>query len=190
MILLRLFFEFFKTGLFSVGGGLATIPFLQEMGETTGWFTQAELTNMIAISESTPGAMGVNMAVYVGFHLSGIVGAVVAALGLIAPSIIITVTIARFLVAFRKSKTVEGVFYGLRPASTGLIGAAGISVAIIALVDVDLWQTTGAVLDLFQWKAILLAVVIFVGTQHKKLKKIHPIAFIAFSAVIGIVFQF
>ena len=96
MILLRLFYEFFKTGLFSVGGGMATIPFLQHMGETTGWFTNQELTTMIAVSESTPGPMGVNMATYVGFHigsaselgaLGGIVGAVVATLGLITPSI-------------------------------------------------------------------------------------------------------
>ena len=76
MILVRLFFEFFKTGLFSIGGGLATIPFLQAMGETTGWFSAADLANMIAISESTPGAMGVNMATYVGFHIGGPVGAV------------------------------------------------------------------------------------------------------------------
>ena len=105
MILLRLFYEFFKTGLFSVGGGMATIPFLQHMGEATGWFTNQELTTMIAVSESTPGPMGVNMATYVGFHigstfgmggLGGIVGAVVATLGLITPSIIVILIIAGF----------------------------------------------------------------------------------------------
>ena len=124
MILLRLFYEFFKTGLFSVGGGMATIPFLQHMGEATGWFTNQELTTMIAVSESTPGPMGVNMATYVGFHigstfgmggLGGIVGAVVATLGLITPSIIVILIIAGFLQKFRHSRTVEAVFSGLRP---------------------------------------------------------------------------
>ena len=97
MVLLRLFYEFFKTGLFSVGGGMATIPFLQHMGETTGWFTNGDLTTMIAVSESTPGPMGVNMATYVGFEIAGIPGAVIATLGLITPSIIVILIIAGFL---------------------------------------------------------------------------------------------
>ena len=101
MILLRLFYEFFKTGLFSVGGGLATIPFLQDIGQRTGWFTDADLTTMIAVSESTPGPMGVNMATYVGFETAGLPGAVVATLGLITPSIIVIIIIAGFLQKFR-----------------------------------------------------------------------------------------
>ena len=146
MILLRLFYEFFKTGLFSVGGGMATIPFLQHMGEATGWFTNQELTTMIAVSESTPGPMGVNMATYVGFHigstsgmggLGGIVGAVVATLGLITPSIIVILIIAGFLQKFRHSRTVEAVFSGLRPASTALIAAAGLSVAFSVFTVAD-----------------------------------------------------
>ena len=137
MIFLRLFFEFFKTGLFSIGGGLATIPFLQDMGEATGWFTNQELTTMIAVSESTPGPMGVNMATYVGYHMGcntvlgpagGILGAVIATLGLVAPSIIVILIIARFLQKFRHSRTVEAAFQGLRPASTALIVVAGLSV--------------------------------------------------------------
>lgn len=75
MVLLQLFFEFCRVGLFSVGGGLATIPFLTDLGERTGWFSPGDLANMIAISESTPGPMGVNMATYVGFHTAGVVGA-------------------------------------------------------------------------------------------------------------------
>ena len=94
ILLVRLFYEFAKVGLFAVGGGLATIPFLQQLGETTGWFTDAELSTMIAVSESTPGPMGVNMATYVGFHKEGIPGAVVATLGLIFPSIIVIIIIA------------------------------------------------------------------------------------------------
>lgn len=184
MIYLSLFFEFFKVGLFSVGGGLATIPFLQEMGTRTGWFTAAELTNMIAVSESTPGPMGVNMASYVGFHLAGPVGCAVATLGLVAPSVIVILIIAGFLQKFRDSRAVNGVFYGLRPASTGLIAAAGLSVAAITLLN-----TSASGAGVFQWKAILLFLAVFLVMQHRKLKKLHPIVLILLSAVAGVVFQ-
>ena len=132
MILLRLYYEFFKTGLFAVGGGLATLPFLQAMAESTGWFTTAQLADMIAVSESTPGPMGVNAATYVGFLTAGIPGALAATLGLITPSIIIILIIAAFLQAFRHNRYVENIFYGLRPASTGLIAASGLSVVAMA----------------------------------------------------------
>ena len=136
MILLRLFFEFAKTGLFAVGGGLATIPFLQDLGARTQWFSDADLTTMIAVSESTPGAMGVNMATYVGYAPAGVPGAVVATLGLVFPSIVVIIVIAGFLQKFRQSKTVDAVFYGLRPASTALIASAGLTVATAVLITV------------------------------------------------------
>ena len=143
MILLRLYFEFAKVGLFAVGGGLATIPFLQNMGANTGWFTSTDLTTMIAVSESTPGPMGVNMATYVGFETAGLPGAVIATLGLITPSIIIIMIIAGFLQKFRQSKTVDAIFQGLRPASTALIAAAGLSVAMSVLFTAGRsWRTT------------------------------------------------
>ncbi len=137
MIYLRLFFEFFKVGLFSIGGGLATIPFLTDLGSRTGWFTSGELANMIAISESTPGPMGVNMATYVGFHLRGIPGGVTATLGLICPSILVILIIAGFLKKFRESRGVDAVFYGIRPASTALIAAALAEVCSIALLNLN-----------------------------------------------------
>ena len=93
LTLIRLFFEFFKTGLFAVGGGLATMPFLYNIAETTKWFTKNDLTNMIAVSESTPGPLGVNMATYVGFSVSGVAGSIVATLGLVFPAIFIIVII-------------------------------------------------------------------------------------------------
>ena len=117
---LQLFFEFFKAGLFAVGGGMATIPFLYDISDKTGWFTHAQLTDMIAISESTPGPIGVNMATYVGFTSAGIPGSVIATLGLITPSIIVILIIAGFYNAFKNNKYVQSAFYGLRPASTGL----------------------------------------------------------------------
>lgn len=195
MILLRLYFEFFKTGLFAVGGGLATIPFLQAMGESMGWFTNADLTMMIAVSESTPGPIGVNMATYVGFvtgmaqdGLAGaIFGAVTTTLGLVTPSIIVIIIIAAMLKAFRDSKLVNDAFYGLRPASTGLITAAGLSVAVSNLILVGGTDTHAFSLN---WKGLILAAVLWVLTNKvKKTKKLHPIVFITASAVVGILFS-
>lgn len=185
--LLLLFYEFAKVGLFAVGGGLATVPFLQSMGEKTGWFTNAQLSTMIAVSESTPGPMGVNMATYVGYSIAGIPGAVIATLGLITPSIVVIIIIAGFLQKFRQSKTVDAVFYGLRPASTALIASAGLSVAMTVF-----WTVGGSAQHeiSLHWPVMLLALVIFLAMQHKKLKKIHPVAFIAMAAVVGVVFQF
>ena len=187
MILLRLFFEFAKTGLFAVGGGMATIPFLQDLGARTVWFCGADLSTMIAVSESTPGAMGVNMATYVGYATAGVPGAVVATLGLVFPSIVVIIVIAGFLQKFRQSKTVDAVFYGLRPASTALIASAGLTVATAVLITVG-----GLEEHLFtvHWPALLLAVAVFVCLRYTKLKKLHPIVFIGISALVGAVFRF
>lgn len=191
MLYLRLFWEFFKTGLFAVGGGMATLPFLYSMSDATGWFTHAQLADMIAVSESTPGPIGVNMATYVGFSTAGIPGAVVATLGLITPSVIIILIIAKVLAAFRQNKTVDAAFYGLRPCSVGLIAAAGLLVVKIALFDVDLYKQTGVLMNLFQWKAIALAAVLIVLTRYvKPLKKLHPVFFILGSAAVGALFAF
>ena len=124
MIYLRLFFEFFKVGLFSVGGGLATIPFLTDLGQRTGWFTSGQLADMIAISESTPGPLGVNMSTYVGFNTAGLLGGIVSTLGLVTPSILVILLIARILKQFRQSRVVNAIFYGLRAASVALIAVA------------------------------------------------------------------
>ena len=186
MILLRLFFEFFKTGLFAVGGGLATLPFLYDMGMRTGWFTSGDVADMIAVSESTPGPMGVNMATYVGYTTAGIPGSILAVLGLITPSIIIILIVAMILKQFKESNLVQRVFYGLRPASTALIAAAGIGVAKISLLKLDVFKESREVLDLLNWKCILLAVVVWF--VFKKLK-ISPIWFIFASAAVGVIFQ-
>ena len=191
ILYLRLFWEFFKTGLFAVGGGMATLPFLYSISDTTGWFTHAQLADMIAVSESTPGPIGVNMATYVGFSTAWIPGAVIATLGLITPSIIIILIIARVLAAFRQNKYVDAAFYGLRPCSLGLIAAAGLLVVKIALFDFDLFKQTGVLMDIFNGKAILLAAVLIVLTRYvKPLKKLHPVFFILGSAAIGALFAF
>lgn len=188
MIYLRLFFEFFCTGLFSVGGGLATIPFLQDMGQRTGWFTNHELADMIAVSESTPGPMGVNMATYVGFTTGGVPGSVIATLGLVTPSIIVICIIAAFLKRFRENRYVDAVFYGLRPASTALIAAAGWAVTVISLLNIEAWQTDGLT-GLFRLPCILLAALVLILTHLKQTKKLHPVIWILLSAAAGIVFQ-
>ena len=191
MIYLRLFFEFFKTGLFAVGGGMATIPFLYDLSDKTGWFTYDKLADMIAVSESTPGPIGVNMATFVGFTTAGIPGAICATLGLITPSVIIILIIARFLANFNDNKYVKSAFYTIRPASTALIAAAGILVLKISLLNVEEFQHGGGVLSLFDFKAIILAVIVYVLTNFvKPLKKLHPVVFILLSAVAGIVFKF
>ncbi|MCL2409032.1 MAG: chromate transporter [Oscillospiraceae bacterium] len=185
MILLRLFYEFFITGLFAFGGGLATIPFLREMATRTGWFTLEQLMDMIAISESTPGPIGINMATFAGFTTAGVLGGVIASLGLIVPSVIIATIVSRLLDRFRENSMVKSAFYGLRAASIGLIAAAGLSVLGMAMLNTELFSQTGAFLDLFNFKAMILAILLFVATN--KLKA-HPIIFLAGSAVVGIIF--
>lgn len=191
MILLRLFYEFFKTGLFAIGGGMATLPFLSAMGERTGWFTQAQLTDMVAVSESTPGPIGVNMATYVGYESAGIPGGIVATLGLITPSVIIILIIAAFLKSFRDNRYVERVFYGIRPASTALIAAAGVSVMLLCLFDVESWQLSGKLTQLVSVKGLALFAAVWVLTNLvRPVKNLHPIIFIALSAAVGIIFRF
>lgn len=187
ILLLRLYWEFFKTGLFAVGGGLATLPFLSQMADKTGWFTQGQLMDMVAVSESTPGPIGINTATYVGFTTSGVPGALAATLGLVTPSILIILAIASFLKAFRSNRYVDAVFRCLRPASTGLIAASGLSVAAITFYT----AAPAGILAGVQWKAVILAVLLLLVTRGvPQTKKLHPVVWIALSALAGIVFSF
>lgn len=190
MIYLQIYYEFFKAGLFAVGGGLATLPFLYDIADRTGWFTYAQLADMIAISESTPGAIGINMATYVGHLTAGALGSMVATIGLVSPSIIIILIIGRFLTKFRENVYVESVFYGLRPASTALIAAAGFSVVWMDLFDFSRLIDAGDWIGFINWKSFFLAIILFLVMRHRLVKNFHPIIFIALSALIGILFQF
>ena len=182
MIYLQLFWEFLKIGLFAVGGGMATLPFLQDLAEKTGWYSQSLITDMIAISESTPGPIGINMATYVGCNVAGFLGGVVATMGEILPSIIIVVLVSKSLERFRGSKLVNDAFYGLRPASTALITAAG-----LVVVRETFWLTGGVLF----WQGIILAAVLLVLTRWvRQTKNWHPIVFIGLSALVGVVFRF
>ena len=197
MMYLQLYWEFFQTGLFAVGGGMATIPFLYNLSDKTGWFSYNDLANMIAVGESTPGPIGVNMATYVGYItgmqqggiLSALLGAVVATLGLITPSVIVILIVAAILKSFRNNKYVNSAFYGLRPASTGLITAAGCSVVASNLFFAEALQQ-GDFLGAVNWKGIVLAIILWLGTNVcKQTKKLHPIVFIGFAALVGIIFK-
>ena len=186
MIFLQLFYEFFKTGLFAVGGGLATLPFLEDISQRTDWFTSAQLADMLAISESTPGPIGVNMATYVGFETAGILGALCATVGLVMPSVIIIILISKVLEKFRTNTYVEAAFYGLRPASVAMVASAGIGVAMTTLLNL-----TASGFAVLRWRELVLAAVILVLTNFvPKVKKFHPIVFIALAAAVGIIFEF
>lgn len=191
MTFLWLFIEFFKAGLFAIGGGLATIPFLQDIARNYGWFTEAELTDMIAISESTPGPIGVNMATYAGYRagfsaggpLLGILGGIVATLSLVLPSIIVILIIAGFLQKFKDNKIVKNTFYCLRPAVIGML-----IVTLLGLIFPIFVNLSGATFfEIIDIKAIVLFGVLLFGIL--KFKK-HPILYIGIGALIGIILKF
>ncbi len=181
--LVRVFFAFFKIGLFAVGGGPATIPFLIDLSEKTDWYTMEELTNMIAISESTPGPIGLNMATYVGFHTLGIFGGVVSSVGLTLPSVVVIILIAKFLNNFNENPYVKNAFWGIRPAVTALIFAA-----VLSMCKASLFVTTEAGVQPAVG-SILICAAAFGLMQIKKLKKLHPAVWILGAAVLGIVLQ-
>ena len=181
----------------SLFGGMATVPFLKNIGLATGWYSQTDLMNMLAVSESTPGPIGINMATYVGFTVAGIPGAVIATIGEVTPSIIVILIVAAMLTKFRNSNYVENAFYGLRPASSGLIGAACAGVVLQVLLRVTSTAVPDSLFMPFSWDGtvswmgLALAAVLLVLTNWVKLtKKWHPIVFIGLSAAVGVVFRF
>ena len=172
MIYLQLFFEFFKIGLFAVGGGMATLPFLQRLGEKTGWFGNQLITDMVAISESTPGPIGINMATYVGYNVAGFWGGFAATMGEIMPCIILTLLFAKFLTKLRGNRYLDYAFYGMRPAVTGLIAAAAVSVMQVSVFNTELFRQTGVFSDLADPKKIIFFVVIFLPFGATNFKSI------------------
>ena len=177
---LLLIWEFFKTGLFAVGGGPATIPFLMDIAKKHPWFSMQELSDMIAVSESTPGPVGINMATYAGFKTLGVFGGIVSTLALTVPSIVIILIIARFLEGFQDNPTVKAVFRGIKPAVTALIAVAVINIFKVSVFDVNMNPRI---------PSMIIGVVIFALLQWGKTKKMHPALWFLFAAVIGIVFS-
>ena len=179
---------------------MATLPFLQAIGESTGWYTYTDLMNMLAVSESTPGPIGINMATYVGFTVAGDTGRGDCHAGRGHALHHRDLIVAAILKSFRDNKYVDRAFYGLRPASTGLIGAACVAVILEVLTNIQsLAPAEGSLLkgfalgdgSFFRWQALLLAAALLVLTNWvKPTKNLHPIVFIGLSAVAGVVFQF
>ena len=197
MIYLTLFIEFFKVGLFSFGGGFGMIPLIQDAVIRHNWMSEDAFYNFIGVCESTPGPIAVNMATYVGYTVGGVPGAIVATIGEVTPSIIVILIVAAMLAKFRDSQYVANAFYGLRPASTGLIGAACAGVMLQVITGITSASQEDSILMKFSWdgaiswRGIILALVLLVFTRYiKKTKDLHPIIFIGVSAVIGVVFHF
>lgn len=185
MIYLRLFFAFFKTGLFAVGGGLATIPFLNEMATETRWFTQEFLGDMIAVAESTPGPIGVNVATYAGFTTAGIWGAIIASLGLITPSVIIILIIATMLERFRENRYVQNAFYGIRPAVVGMIASVALDMFLTSVLRIDGSALTQFLAN-FDWRCPVLFFAFLFASRKWKL---HPIFYIVIAGMLGVLLK-
>lgn len=183
MIFLTLFIEFFKIGLFAIGGGLATLPFLYDLSAKYGWFTATELTNMIAISESTPGPIGINAATYAGYAVQGVPGAIVSTFGLVCPSLIIILLIAVLLKNIKDNPYVNAAFYGLRPAVCGLIVSAGYKIFETTLWNWPAFQSSGSWLSLFDVRILILfGILLWFQYRYNK----HPILVILMGAAVGI----
>lgn len=185
MIYIRLFLEFAKIGLFNFGGGMAALPFLQDLSVRTGWYTLEEMANFIAISESTPGPMAINMATYVGYSTAGFLGSVMASVGIIFPALFVTSLVAKFLVQFRENKNVNRAFYGLRPCVLALIARAFVSLIQVTMFTKG--RTISTLTQHINFMAVLIFAVIFILVRMPKFKKLHPVIFLAISAVMGII---
>lgn len=182
-MLIKLFIEFFKIGLFSIGGGLATVPFLYQLSNTSHWFSHQDITTMIAVAESTPGAIGINMATYTGFIINGFFGALVTTIALVLPSLIIIIFISKLMERYSHSKHIKVLFTTLRPASLAMISVALIHLAIETFIQ----KNPTGINNILFYEGCLLAIV--VSFLYRK-SNCHPLALILFSALVGIIFQF
>ncbi|GKX27808.1 chromate transporter [Vallitalea longa] len=183
-MLARLFYEFFKIGLFTYGGGLAMLPLLQQKARDFGWFTEEQFTDMIAISQSTPGAIAINMATFVGYEQGNIIGSLLSSIGLIIPGFVIIMIIAKFLKQFNEKPVVKSIFTGLRATVIGLILTAIVNIATVSIFNLKLFKETNMIRDFFDIKSIILfGVTLFAVLKFKK----HPIYYIIAAGIIGII---
>jgi len=187
MIYLLLFWEFLKVGVFAIGGGMMTLPFLYDISDRLAWFDRADIVNIVAVSVAAPGPIGINMVTYAGYHVAGIAGGLIAALSLALPAIIITLIVAGFLSKFSENRYVQWVFYGLQPAIVGLVASVCIDLLKISVVPADRFKASGYLGDLINIKALILfAVLYFAISRYKR----HPFFYIAAAAIVGMIFGF
>ena len=183
MIYLELFLTFFKIGLFTFGGGYAMLPLIMQEVENHGWMAQEELINFIAVAESTPGPFAINCATYVGSEMGGFLGSLFATLGVVLPSFIVILIVAKIYEKFKESKIVKGAMCGLRPAAVGLIGSAVLTTALEVFFPAGFSNILPTVTSLeFISGAVIFALSLFLILK----KKIHPIYVILMSAALGI----
>lgn len=182
-VYLQLFIEFFQIGLFAIGGGPATIPFLMDLPNRHDWYEVSDVANMLAVSESTPGPIGINMATYAGYNAAGFLGGLVATFSLVLPSLIVIMIVAKILDKFNKNMFVKSSFGMIRPAVTGLIAVAvwGIFKTAMFTNAEGKWQ--------FPVWLFVGCIVCYALMNIKKLKKLHPAAWILCGAIAGIVFK-
>ena len=181
MIYLELFWTFFTIGLFTFGGGYAMLPLMQAEVTAKGWIDSQSIVNFVAVSESTPGPFAVNMATYVGSEVGGVLGSVCATLGVVLPSFMVILIVAKCYDRFRQSRVVKGCMSGLKPAVVGLIGSAILSIAITVFFP------AGLSLSVFATPSFYVSAAIFAVMLVLALKKVHPILIICLSAAIGII---
>lgn len=197
MIYLTLFWEYFKIGLFTIGGGYAMLPLVTQIVDKYGWLTNAELLNFIGIAESTPGPFAINLATFIGVKVGGtaglgvfgsILGAFVATFAVVLPSLVIIVIVTKLFNKFRSSKYVQGVLYGIKPVVVGLILSAALTVACqVVLPALSLKAIEKSGFEQFNWISLILVCAFVPLSQIKiKKKKIHPIVLIVLSAVLGV----
>lgn len=182
-VFLDLFIEFFQIGLFAIGGGPATIPFLMDIPNRHDWYQVSDVANMLAVSESTPGPIGINMATYAGYNAAGIPGGICATLSLVLPSLIVIVIIAKILDAFSKNTYVKSSFAMIRPAVTGLIATS-----VWGIFRTSLFAAPDGSFR-FPLVLFLVCIAYYVLMTNKKLKKMHPAFWILCGAIMGIVFK-
>ncbi|MBQ2675918.1 MAG: chromate transporter [Clostridia bacterium] len=180
MIFLELLLSFLKIGAFTVGGGYAMLPLMQEEVAAKGWMTDQEIVNFIAVSESTPGPFAINAATYIGSQVAGVLGAICATLGVVLPSFIIILIIAKFFAKFQNNPVVKGAMGGLKPAVIGLIGSAVVSIGAAVFFP------AGFSLGVFTTYAFITSLIIFIIMAVLSFKKVHPIIVILLSAALGI----
>lgn len=185
MIYMTLYYEFFKIGLFAIGGGLASLPFLQKMVEKYGWISSDQLLDMIAISESTPGPIGINVATYVGYEVGGVVGGVVASLGEVTPSVIVITALAHSLRKYNDHPILQGAFSAIRPTVAGLIGAVAYSFGKVEIFHLDVLKAGNVIGGLNVIAFVIFITILFLMRRFNW----HPVLFLAGAAVIGIVFK-
>lgn len=184
LIYLELLWTFFKIGAFTFGGGYAMLPLIQDEVTARGWVSERALVDFIAVSESTPGPFAVNISTYVGFEVGGLLGAFCATFGVVLPSFIVILIVAKCFVKFKNSTVVKGCMSGLKPAVVGLIGASLVSIGSMVFVP------SGVISDIkmdpaFAAQISALALLIVLA-----FKKVHPILIICLSAALGIIFGY